>query len=617
MHSRLGTLKSIACWLLPLLFFVAGFVVYPRSPRPDDARWQPRILQLSEELRSEGGLRLSAIRKLRPVDGAAVRLPVSLVLEDDAFGYLCDYKNLFAVDLSAGTVTRLSPPPEVKHWNPTGLAIVPRKRQLFVANYHGGNVLVLEVASRNALRFVREIVHPEMKGPENVCVSDDGKSIAVADYDGNAVFVFGADAALRWKADVGAAHGVAFADDAHVIASGLAPPLLVKFDRSGKPLVTQNAQGWDRDRYLWPTSFNVCKNGQIVISDPHTGKISLLDGQLRCQANLGGNGPGFAALHMPYGLALTSREEFLVVDTYKNRLLLVEPATEAIQKVWNLPDDSIGLVEAPTLDRESYIAALSNTQIARHGYTDKRENLATTFTLEFPRFNGRLPDRWHPVYAGLASALPDQPHTVYIPGISPLYLRPHFKFAFGAEVQRAGRCYTIIGSPNCPDVLVVCEGLGAQVRLVRDLWLAGDRLTGSRMTIDLDELARLGAAKIDAYLRLALTSSNILETIRLTLLGQAESPSAIAAGNEDTFRDDFLRSFTSDEGRVFAAVCLATQDMNQLDAAADCYFEAARHKSAVYLVESMFAHAIKAAASRQGIPQIAGKPRDTAATTQD
>ncbi|OAI41213.1 hypothetical protein AYO40_03645 [Planctomycetaceae bacterium SCGC AG-212-D15] len=254
---------------------------------------------------------------------------------------LCNYRELQEVDIRTGAVRALEPEPRPEVWNPTGVHARGEDGLVFVANYTGHDVFVLR-RDGDRLRAVKRIVHEEMRSPENVAVSEDGTHIAVADYDGNRIWLFRCDGSVEWSRELELAHGVAIGPG-FIVATGLAERVVVKFDLAGTELCRSGTQGVGPGRYLWPTCAAV-QGQRILVSDAHTGHVTMLDHDLKVLDWFGGNGAGAGLFNMPYALA--PRDSDLVVcDSFKDRLLILDAehrcrrvlARDATPLCWDMP----------------------------------------------------------------------------------------------------------------------------------------------------------------------------------------------------------------------------------------------------------------------------------------
>jgi hypothetical protein len=248
------------------------------------------------------------------------RNPVSIAPWQDSRYLICNYALLQEIDIETAEVRTLDPPMEVPHWCPTGVWTEPEEKHLFVANYTGHDVLEMR-RDAAGLHLVRRFLHAEMRSPENVALSADRRLVGVADYDGNRLWVFGRDGALLWSRSIPMAHGVAFGPD-FVVVTSLHERTISKFDLQGNALTSSGSFGWGDEKYLWPTSIFL-SGDRLLVADAHTGKIIVLDHNLRQQEWVGGNGPSPALFNMPYSVG-GRPGTLLVCDTFNHRILVLD-----------------------------------------------------------------------------------------------------------------------------------------------------------------------------------------------------------------------------------------------------------------------------------------------------
>ena len=133
----------------------------------------------------------------------------------------CTYKKLFFLDLKQNKTNEINPPKEVNLWVPTGVKYNKKNDLLYVANYLGENVLLFKLIEKISedttihLKLVEEIVDG-IVGPENLDITNDGKYLTVADYNGCSILLFkyidGKHIKL-WSTHVGYPHGISFSPD--------------------------------------------------------------------------------------------------------------------------------------------------------------------------------------------------------------------------------------------------------------------------------------------------------------------------------------------------------------------------------------------------------------------
>lgn len=208
-------------------------------------------------------------------------------------------------------------------WQPTALAVAGNT--VFIANYTGNNILSGTIDFDSlSIRIERVIADDKTISPEGIDIHDN--RIAVANYDGNNVQVFNLDArggaTAACRTEVGWAHGVTFADG-YIFATSLRSGAVLKIDPDTCTVVGRiGRKGWGRGEFLWPTAVARMGFGQVIVSDAHTGKLTVLSTDtMSVIAEWGSNGPG--AFNMPYGV--TSHEGRVWVASTFSRSLVELP----------------------------------------------------------------------------------------------------------------------------------------------------------------------------------------------------------------------------------------------------------------------------------------------------
>jgi hypothetical protein len=240
---------------------------------------------------------------------------VSIAQIDAEHFLLADTADVFLLSHSATaySVTKLLPPP-VTTWNPTGLAY--REGVLYVANNRGANILKLGI-NGDALALEQQITSPTLRTPQSLVVEHDG-GLGVADTDGGGVETFTADGHSRWRLQLDSAHGIT-ESAGYIYASSLAGRRIAKIDLAGHLLQVAGGLGGSVGRYLWPVGLADSGEG-VIVTDALSGRISMLDPDLRTVRYAGSNGPGLDAFNFP-STTLPATGGYLVVDTYKRRLV--------------------------------------------------------------------------------------------------------------------------------------------------------------------------------------------------------------------------------------------------------------------------------------------------------
>lgn len=215
-------------------------------------------------------------------------------------------------------------------WNPTGLFYHQQSQTLYIANYNGHNILIGTVSDDE---FITEkmIVAPGLVSPENVAVNVAGTRIAVADYDGNALFLFDGTGNLLWKQEVPLAHGVEISEDS-VYCTSLQNREVIQFNYEGTELNrVGHLANQGVNAYMWPVALELY-NGQLLVSDAHTGMLTLLDDELNYITAIGSNGPYMTNFSYPYAV-LAEENALYITDTFKSRVLQLDFQGNIIKQI--------------------------------------------------------------------------------------------------------------------------------------------------------------------------------------------------------------------------------------------------------------------------------------------
>jgi hypothetical protein len=352
-----------------------------------------------------------------------------------------------------------------------------------------------------------------------------------------------------------------------------------------------------KDEHLWPVCLAVSDHGRIAVSDAHTGKISFLEEDLTEQSCMGGNGPDFSLFNMPYGVLWESSGAMLVVDTFKARVLRVDPAKESIEQAYALkgdaPADPLSIIqesprEAPQVTPgerapgptcspggPSFCTPCPPLGTGYDGYTD----LNSAVRLSLPMLGGRLPAAWRASYARLVGE-PD--YVGYLFGAEGLLTSSLVYFVSATDLMMDGMRYTILTSPQCATALVVREGVAVPVPIRTDVWLAGSDLITDGAAVPVARVARAGARKLAALEAGIRSGKTPVEAMRTAVFLLGPGP----------FRERFSATFITQEGKEFAAACLAAQDAQQMREAALRYLESQRGRRSLFLPELFMAHMV-------------------------
>ncbi|MEQ1935513.1 MAG: hypothetical protein ABL962_16765, partial [Fimbriimonadaceae bacterium] len=302
----------------------------------------------SQEVESRSGLPLSSAFSHLVIPGAGW---ASMAAWGGEGFFVCDYSNVYYLETKTWNFRIISKPKIDTIWFPTGLACVREENAVFVANYVGHNVLEFRlIDGRLELQFSYEC--EGMKSPEGVAISRDGTLVGVADYDGNHLWVFRRGGSLLWKKEIGLGHGVAFGPDS-VYVTSLLDRSIVQLSLDGSEIRRVGSRGWGSSGFMWPTSVFADEQG-VIVSDAHTGKVTLFKHDLSVVKSFGGNGPGPGLFNMPY-CTIRVQGKYWICDTLKQRILLFDPDTGIECQFSPAPPDRTAInADAPATIRLGY-----------------------------------------------------------------------------------------------------------------------------------------------------------------------------------------------------------------------------------------------------------------------
>lgn len=209
-----------------------------------------------------------------------------------------------------------------KTWNPAGLYFDHHTQLLYVANYTGHNILIGQITDKGTFDVEKMIVAEGLISPENVAVNEAGSRIAAADYDGNNVFLFDGNGNTLWRKDVLLAHGVEISDSA-VYGTSLGTREIIQFDYDGNELKrVGHCASSGVNAYMWPTALELYQ-GKLIVTDPHTGRLTILNDKLEYETALGSNGPYATNFNYPYA-SIVAEDKLYVADTFAKRIFVID-----------------------------------------------------------------------------------------------------------------------------------------------------------------------------------------------------------------------------------------------------------------------------------------------------
>ncbi|MFY9341649.1 MAG: hypothetical protein WAT39_04120 [Planctomycetota bacterium] len=497
------------------------------EPRPQDGGFHPQVLLTNEHT------------SFHDLSHHQFEQPVSVAVLDAEHVAICNYSQLAILNWKTGVFTRTAPP--VAKWVPTGLTFHLPTRRLLVANYKGGNVVVLRLGQDNSLQYLSELRAPGMKGPEGVAIADDGTRIGVADYDAGTGFVFDAEGRLVGAQSIGGAHGVAFHESSRTfLVTGLAPPGVFEIGSNGETITQFGTIGWGASEFLWPTSISISPQHVVAVSDAHTGEISLHEATgLRETTSLGGNGPDTGRFNMPYGCAWLDDDLLWVADTFRSRLVLVQISTCVVRQSWIL--GGMNRVPEPVAKRLSMELGTSefavtggactvpDAEIRARGLWRLRTDHSRVLELRLVPSGPSV--AWHPAYAGFVT----DDRTLAFRWV-PLLSSGYYYFMQADQLRHRDWEMVFVGSPQNNHVLVSWDGLVTSIQIAFGLWLRGSALCNGEVTVPLSLIASLAARRFERFqdaVRAAVPRDKAIADCLFP-----ESPAAALSANLDKVFED-------------------------------------------------------------------------------
>jgi hypothetical protein len=269
----------------------------------------------------------------------------------------------------------------------------------------------------------------------------------------------------RCTVPISQAHRVAF-HGRYVYATSLTDRQIVKIDPDRCiELARVGGAGWNPGQFLWPTSVAPWDDKSVVVTDAHTGMITIIDADsLSVGRRFGGNGPGITGLNMSYGIFVEAKDA-LVTDSFGSRVVAFDKTSGEMTEIWSAKPL---WQTAPTDLRRASLDAEH-----RDYYT--RKDVSVTI-------GGQC---YHPDYARLA-ACDDPMRGLTIHRVGGIFL-------YMIEAMRAEHG-VLVFSPSAPWALYYNDKdleHPSQLRIGWDHWLVDGRVVGPDGVLDLAKLLRL------------------------------------------------------------------------------------------------------------------------------
>ncbi|WP_165671192.1 YncE family protein [Metapseudomonas otitidis] len=519
------------------------------------------------------------VRALNLLGGGGVELRNNYVSAAPVGGgrfVVANYVNLFMFDRASGDVCRLSAKDssgaEISAslssdgqsfksdtiYNPTG--VFAHGNKVFVANYKANNILVGTLQA-DSCSFVVEsaFASGNTKGPENVAVDEKAGLMFSANYDSGTVVAFDLiTKAEVWSSSIPQAHGVAVSNG-RLFATGLTERKIYELDiKTGKTVRSKGGLGWlpMASQYMWPTSIYPLDDNRLVLSDPQSGYVSVVEiSSLDVVRYTGGNGPSDELFNYPYA-AIPVGDELMVLSSMRGDILFLDASNMSVierfsfspQRRW--PKNMSGS-EVPVFGR------------GWDGYIDNSGQSITISGAEYKAGFGNF----YPVKpSGSVLSVPDSGGLLN-PGAYIYFIQAYS--LSGVDLFFSSSSSTLFGifrEEGYPEFMM-------PIAIDLDSWVVnGFLISGSGQTIRLDDIAqRVTSAAKDFYSELDrggwVDDRKLYDGLNFSSLGLSY----------DDFKVRLDRAFASPAGRAFKLVfdgCVehGCKQENILSAADEYYF---------------------------------------------
>lgn len=561
------TLQKIFFLVLSAVILLVSTLFYFLKNEPVDPQFFPQNLSISQD-----------ISKLKIVNAQGTPLDIGMVVSltriDKNHLIFCNYATLYLLNLDTGLTKILLPPASIQKWVPTAVKYYPSNKTLYIANYLGKDCFAFKLDSHYNLQLEKRYVDVDMVGPEGICATKDGKIVAVVDFDSSKLIVF-KEGQKAWSYPAKRAHGVTFStDEKFIYVSSLDPAQVLKFSLTGDLISQVDRSGFGKNSYLYPTAVSTC-SGKVAVTDAHTGKISMLDEDLNFLGCVGGNGPGHDLFNMPYGLEFTEDGLMYVADTFKSRILEINPFTGAVFAIYEgMPSNkALNFSGMPSQKQEPI----------GKGYV-KRANPECLFSMDLPYFDSSKEKFCHASH-GIYTVERGKPYRIFsLTGSSPLMSAGSYYWTFGAHYTYHNKNFTIIGSPQTHEWFVIYKGIVAPVRLGLDFWLdVGENAfvsTAYSGKLPFSDVIQQALPKIEAYMDAIQEKQAPLMAMAKHLFG------------EGNFEERFKAAFLTEPGKKFYAALQLAKTTEEIRKTALEYLSEVKKERNVSLVEILIAETI-------------------------
>ncbi|XVN42933.1 MAG: hypothetical protein RCG15_01070 [Candidatus Rickettsia vulgarisii] len=300
----------------------------------------------------------------------------------------------------------------------------------------------------------------------------------------------------------------------------------------------------------------------ICISDAHTGKISFVDEDLNFQKFIGSNVLGIDLFNMPYSAIWENQDSLFVADTFKRRILNINPKENKIISMYQYKD----VHSADTNEHNKWLST-PQKPLGTEEYTE-RDNLSQTITLNFNQFNFNI--LWHPSYTQFNSyqetIFKTKKFKMLLNGSIGLFLTSEYYWIAAKNFEYNGSNFTVIGSPESSRWILLHKGITCPIEIGLDFWIKDNSLVSSRgKEVSLETLASNSLQRIEIFIQALKNGATPLVAIEDFLQIPDLSlklESYFTSVNGKKFAQNLMKAQTTAEQQRIAKLFLQNSEKN-------------------------------------------------------
>jgi DNA-binding beta-propeller fold protein YncE len=504
---------------------------------------------------------------------------VSLTEKEPSVFVACDYGNLFEIDIVNKKIKKIEKPKEVSYWNPTGVFFNEKNKKLYIANYQGHNIIILNLKDKGNFVFEKEIKFQGLISPENVAVSDDGKFIAIADYNAEKIFLVDEEGKVKWSQDVKLAHGVCIEPDGSAIYSlGLnaIEGQIYKFNNNGELLAKRaRPEIYEKTNFFsYPTHCALSSKGDLYYIEAHAGSIIKVNKDtLERDTILGSYGPLFNQINTSYGFAFEDKGHIFLSDMYKKRFLEINPEKGEIINVFSYDSNNEEGENPSNISKEYEQKYSKDTK----KYTEKKYiNMSTSFL----NTTG-----WTSGYKRIFN---DSSKKILDLRIEPsIFRRKFLRFIDLQSFDYKGKVYTVISSPQSAEAILITDTIAVPLSVGPNFWLEDKNEYGH-----LTKLIQNSIDKITEYTASIRSGSSPINTMHKVFFKEVHP-------DFDVFQQLFASTFTNEERKNMGFALLNAKSKESVSEIYSKYVALLQNESNIPLDELLLMTLIKYTAEKR------------------